>query len=611
MLSTIFTFGDKSNSGERRSTFPSVETQRHQMLARNLMTTLVVSALNASIIAVLISTVIHTPDIWLWYAAMVAVSLIRVIYVKRIADQNVTLDEAKINIIAFFTFIAGVLWGSLPLLFGALVSATMNHLIIFVIAGMSAGACIAFATHTRLVVAFNFPALILLIVHFSILGETIAYAMCVTLVLYFIITLGLARNSSRAVEDALHNQAIAENQRIELLEKKKFLDAEVVARLQTEAQLTRALDQSRMFNSALERICIAYTDKTRTTSTLITDVTEQIAEALRIDRVGVWAISGDNSVFESFDIYDGTLDAHQSDERLAIADCPAFFDAVRNNQIVAAQDAQTDARTAQLTEDYLRPNRIRSKLDAPIYAANCLWGVISCESTGEFHEWSSDEIAFVSSAAQFISMSLLADESERLTKELRSALMTAEEASAAKSEFLATMSHEIRTPMNGVIGAGSILGKMDLNADMRSFVNIINDSASSLLYLLNNILDLSKLEAGRMDFEEAPFELNEVIEKVVAVHSLKAIEKSITFDVAIAQDVTNSRTGDSHRIIQVLHNLLSNAIKFTHEGGVTLSIEETTDEFEAGDGILIKVSDTGIGMTKAQVDRIFRRLYTG
>ena len=605
MLSAILTFRNRQSSEERCSTLPTVETQRHQMLARNLMTTLIVSVLNASIIAILLSIMTRTPGIWFWYAAMVAVSLFRVVYVMRMAEQKVRLDAPKINIIAFFTFIAGILWGSLPLLFGTQVSATMNNLIIFVIAGMSAGACIAFATHIRLVIAFNFPALVLLIAHFSLFGETIAYAMCATLILYFIITLGLAQNTSEAVENALHNQAIAERQRVELLEKKKFLDAEVVARLQTESQLTRALTQSRMFNQALEQIFNAYTENDRTTEKLVREITEQIAEAMRINRVGVWAISKDKTAFESVDIYDSARNAHQSNPPILIADCSDFFEAVSAKQIVAAQDAQTDIRTSQLGKDYLRPNHIRSKLDAPIYAANSLWGIISCETTGEFHEWTSDEIAFVSSAAQFISMSLLADESERLTKELKSALITAEEASAAKSEFLATMSHEIRTPMNGVIGAGSILSKMDLTADMRSFVSIINDSASSLLYLLNNILDLSKLEAGRMDFEEAPFELNEVIEKVVAVHSLKAIEKSITFDVAIAREVSNSRIGDSHRIIQVLHNLLSNAIKFTHEGGVTLSIEETTDENEVGNGILIDVSDTGIGMTKAQVDRIF------
>ncbi len=181
----------------------------------------------------------------------------------------------------------------------------------------------------------------------------------------------------------------------------------------------------------------------------------------------------------------------------------------------------------------------------------------------------------------------------------------AEAASRLKSEFLAVMSHEIRTPMNGVLGAAEILQNMDLDAEMRRFVDIIADSGNLLLDLLNDILDLSKMNAGKTVFEETEFHLSEVVEKVASIHGLKASEKNIGLNVTIENDVVDCRLGDPGKLTQILHNLLSNAIKFTNDGLVQLTLSNAQKGASDETALMIAVSDTGIGMTEEQVAKVF------
>ncbi|MBF0421443.1 MAG: response regulator [Magnetococcales bacterium] len=191
------------------------------------------------------------------------------------------------------------------------------------------------------------------------------------------------------------------------------------------------------------------------------------------------------------------------------------------------------------------------------------------------------------------------------TEELQKEKMAAEAASRAKSQFLATMSHEIRTPLNGILGMTSLLLTSEVTEDQRRRLMQIHQSGNNLLNILNDILDISKIEAGMMIVESRPFVLNDVIRVLSNLVERKIEEKRLVYSVSIHPDVPQFVKGDSVRLGQILNNLLANAVKFTHEGRITLSI--TMDEIEFHQGLMrFTVEDTGIGISRQVLSGLFQ-----
>jgi signal transduction histidine kinase/CheY-like chemotaxis protein/HPt (histidine-containing phosphotransfer) domain-containing protein len=194
----------------------------------------------------------------------------------------------------------------------------------------------------------------------------------------------------------------------------------------------------------------------------------------------------------------------------------------------------------------------------------------------------------------------------KLRDEAEAARHDAEAANRAKSEFLANMSHEIRTPMNGVLGLTYLALKTPLSDKQRNYLNKINSSATLLLGIINDILDISKIESGKSQLERIPFELNAVLENTSSIVGVRAAEKGIAFRVSCAPDVPNDLTGDPLRLGQILTNIAGNAVKFTDEGEVELTVRTGTGDDPGVANLTFSIRDTGIGMDADQQARLFQ-----
>lgn len=194
--------------------------------------------------------------------------------------------------------------------------------------------------------------------------------------------------------------------------------------------------------------------------------------------------------------------------------------------------------------------------------------------------------------------------SER-TIELKHALKKSEEATKAKSEFLAVMSHEIRTPMNGIIGMIESLYRTKLDSTQYDWVETIKLSSDHLLTLINDILDFSKIEAGELDFEWIPSSIQESCDHVKRIFQNHAEKKNIILNLNISPEIKSSHIFDSPRLKQVLSNLVSNALKFTHSGSVSINVK-MLQNLENHQKVCFEIKDTGIGIPDGAKEKLFK-----
>ena len=217
--------------------------------------------------------------------------------------------------------------------------------------------------------------------------------------------------------------------------------------------------------------------------------------------------------------------------------------------------------------------------------------------------WLGGTLGLIKLAARRARADILAREGEKndLIEHLTEARDEARQASLAKSTFLATMSHEIRTPMNGVLGMAQLLQRSDLAPAQRQQVDTLIKSGELLMVILNDILDLSKIDAGQMEIAKGPCDVRLLLSEMEAFWAPTASERGLALTLDVSTDVPAHVALDARRVRQVLFNLVGNAIKFTREGAVTVTLD-----VEAPDQLVFSVSDTGVGIAEQDLPYLFK-----
>jgi len=525
----------------------------------------------------------------LWAALLISSIFLRTLVVIHLSRQHAVLTHNDLTLLGVMLGFSGALWGALPFLLTSDVNISVTLAAFFVIAGMIAGSTLSFSTYPTLVSAFNTPLFVLMFAYFLLKGDAHSLALCVIIVLFYIATRGMARRSFLSIVTALRNEAEAEARSLELQKKERELAQEVVRREASEKNLQTILNKTRQYNTTLDQLFHLSFQSTHKSESLFADVTEKLSHVLEVERVSIWLFDRDQTSIQCQDSFVRDRRTHSNGAVLLSEDYPRYFDYLQKSRVIDASDARVDSRTSEFLESYLRPYNIFSMLDAPIHSEDGAAGVICCESVGAFREWTPDEVALVASAAQLLSLCGMAGD-------LKSALAQAEQANAAKTHFLANMSHEIRTPMNGIMGMLDMLMRADTGEHHRNYAQTARSSADDLMRILNDILDISKLEAGKVEIEHVALNPADISSDVTSLYSAAADEKGLSLSLSLDETLPDWVEGDPTRIRQVLTNLVSNAIKFTETGGVEICVRSEPTE----NGIMLgfEVADTGIGISE-------------
>lgn len=330
------------------------------------------------------------------------------------------------------------------------------------------------------------------------------------------------------------------------------------------------------------------------------------AAVLGVDRASVWLLDRTGSVLECAELYEQGPVRHSRGQFLNVGEYPRYFSELLQEQVVAADDVFGDPRTSELVQPYLRALGVTSLLAVPIFIGGRLAGVVCHERIGGPCKWTTEQVQFATSVGNLVTLAYEAKQRLEAENALLTAKEAAEYANRAKSDFLATMSHEIRTPMNAIVGMADLLSETPLSDHQREYVQIFRDAGSNLLSLINDLLDLSKIEAGHLDLDVVDFDLSDLVQRAAELVAVRASEKRLELIYHIQSDVPTSLVGDPNRLRQVLLNLLGNAIKFTDQGEVVLRVER--DLQAGGPGtLLFTVRDTGVGISHDKLGAIFER----
>ncbi|MCE1201644.1 MAG: ATP-binding protein [Bacteroidia bacterium] len=285
---------------------------------------------------------------------------------------------------------------------------------------------------------------------------------------------------------------------------------------------------------------------------------------------------------------------------------PRWKEKFSRNEYVYIPLVSEIAPEYHVEKEILEPQGIISLLTIPLYYGENFYGFIGFDSVKRQREWTVEHINLLRLAGDIIAGTL---NRARFEREIIAARKEAEEANKAKSEFLATMSHEIRTPMNAILGFSEILHNSIDDPKNKQYISAILGSGRTLLALINDILDLSKIDSGQMHIFEEPVDVQSLVNEIVQLFLPKTAEKGIYLHAEVSENFPSVLITDEVRLRQVLFNIVGNAVKFTETGGILISLESSRPENTRLFDLTIKVHDTGVGIPKNKLQSIFQSFY--
>ncbi len=271
-----------------------------------------------------------------------------------------------------------------------------------------------------------------------------------------------------------------------------------------------------------------------------------------------------------------------------------------------------DIETVPMAECYraiLQQFAVRANLVVPLLNGTELWGLFCAHQCGSARNWETTDIDFVQRLAEQLSVAL---QQATLLEKAEAARLAADRASRAKSEFLASMSHELRTPLNAILGLSELLqAETNLTERQREWLTTIHQSGEHLLSLIGDVLEMSKIEAGKISLEETCFELSGTLEGLMDLMAIKTLSKNLTLTYQPAPNLPRFVQTDRKKLSQILLNLLGNAIKFTEQGKVTLRVQAEPASGSKDCWLAFTVEDTGMGIPEEHLESIFQPFERG
>ena len=405
------------------------------------------------------------------------------------------------------------------------------------------------------------------------------------------------------IEDVLvrvKNQLTIVEQQKQLQEQKAQLEKEIQERRRVETALQQSIKREKTSARVIQRM-----RETLNLNKIFKSTTVELRKVLNCDRVVIYQFNPDwSGKFVAESVETGWLPLIKAQYqypvmvKTAISNSDCVFESLTATSELVVEDTYLQetqggvyrrgvtyrcveniyqAQFSPCYINFLERFQVKSYLTVAIFCANQLWGLLGAYQSSDFRKWQHIEISMVVQIASQLGVAVhqaqLFTKIQEQTEELKIAKKAAESANAAKSQFLANMSHELRTPLNAILGFAQIMkNDNSLLAEQRKHIEIINRSGEHLLDLINDVLELSKIEAGKITLSETRFDLLILINNIKDMLRLKAESKGLLFEFNISNTVPQYIITDERKLRQILANLLGNAIKFTETGSVKLRV---------------------------------------